>query len=380
MKLSVNGRFLLQDVTGVQRVAIEFVRALDDLLSDGAFPGLEVTLWAPRAGTLVTELPLKSVKVRREGRLTGHTWEQVELPRLARRSALLCLGNTAPVVRLIARRGPTYTLVHDLSYKYFPSAYSRTFRLFYNVVMPVVLARSAHVFTVSASEEASILSRYPRLINSQRVTGVQNGGGEAAVGAQVSSAAASLRPGAPDVPAAELRPRTCLYVGSLTRRKNGDGLLRAAVQLADALNVKFVFVGASSAIYDDVALAVPDRLRRQIVLLGQLNDPERIEELYRQAKVFVFPSFYEASPLPPVEAMSFGSPVVCSDIRSLRERCGDAAVYCDPADVTSIVTQVTRVLADENLWQGLQRKGLARAAEFSWKRQVEAVLDVMATA
>lgn len=380
MKLSVSGRFLLQDVTGVQRVAIEFVQALDDLLFEGAFPGLEVTVWVPRAGVLVTQLPLKSVKVRREGRFTGHLWEQIELPRLAARSVLLCLGNTAPVVRLITRRAPTYTMVHDLSFKYFPSAYSRSYRLFYNVVMPIVLARSTHIFTVSASEEASILRHYPRLVDAHRVTAVQNGGGEPAVRAQVSSAAASLQPGAPDIPAVGLRPRTCLYVGSLTKRKNGDGLVRAAVKLADALNVNFVFVGTTGANYANVSLEAPDRTRGRIVFLGQVNQPERIEELYRQAKVLVFPSFYEASPLPPIEAMSFGSPVVCSDIRSLRERCGDAAIYCDPADLTSIVNQVTRVLTDENLWQDLQRRGLAQAAKFTWKRQVKAVLDVLAPA
>ncbi|MFM8856780.1 MAG: hypothetical protein ACKOI2_06175, partial [Actinomycetota bacterium] len=108
MKMSINGRFLLQDVTGVQRVAIEFVRALDRLLAEGAFPGLEATLWLPRAGTLVTQLPLRSVQVRREGRSTGHVWEQIELPRLAGPSVLLCLGNTAPVGRLIKGIEPTY--------------------------------------------------------------------------------------------------------------------------------------------------------------------------------------------------------------------------------------------------------------------------------
>lgn len=377
MRLSVNGRFLLQEVTGVQRVAVEFVQALDELLSEGAFPGLEATIWLPRAGMLVTQLDLKSVKVRREGRLTGHAWEQLDLPRLAGRSALLCLGNTAPIVRLIRRRAPTYTFVHSLAYKYFPSTYSRSFRLFYRLVMPLVLARSTHIFTVSASEEASILRHYPRLVDVHRITAVPNGGGEAAVGAQVSSQAASLQPGAPDMPAAGLRPQTCLYVGSLTRLKNGGGLLRAAVELVDALNVEFVFVGATGANFEKVGLKVPDRVRGQIVFLGQVNDPERIEALYRQARVLVFPSFYESSGLPVVEAMSFGSPVVCSDIGSLRERCGDAAVYCDPADVTSIVNQVTHLLSDENLWQDLQRRGLAQAAKFLWRRQVEAVLDIL---
>jgi glycosyltransferase involved in cell wall biosynthesis len=75
--------------------------------------------------------------------------------------------------------------------------------------------------------------------------------------------------------------------------------------------------------------------------------------------------------------MSFGCPVVCSEIRSLRERCGDAAAYCDPNDVTSIVDQVTRVLSDQNLALELQQLGLRQAASFTWEQQVNAVIEVL---
>ena len=368
MKLSINGRFLLQDVTGVQRVAIEFVRTLDDMLSKGSFPDLEVTIWTPQAGRLVTDLPLKSILLRRAGRFSGHAWEQVELPRLAGQSALLCLGNTAPALRLARRREPTFTMVHDLSYKYFPSAYSGTFRLYYNLVMPVVLARSTHVFTVSRSEENSLLRHYPRLLNADRLTAVQNGGGEAALAPTTIEST---------VPARLARQPMCLYVGSLTKRKNGEGLIRAAVALAESRGITFVFVGATGSNFEHVGMDVPEHIRDRIIFLGQVNEPERIDELYRQARVFVFPSFYEASPLPPVEAMSLGCPVVCSDIPSLRERCGDAAVYCDPSDWVTIVDQVSRVLFDEALWQDLQERGLMQASQFTWERQVDAVMEVL---
>jgi glycosyltransferase involved in cell wall biosynthesis len=380
MKLSINGRFLLQDVTGVQRVAIEFVRALDKLIGEGAFPGLDATLLVPRNGTLVTELALRSVLFRREGRLTGHAWEQLELPGLAGKSALLCLGNTAPVARLLRASNPTYTVVHDLSYRYFPAAYTRSFRLLYNTVIPLVLARSTHVFTVSASEEESMLRHYPRLLDPDRLTAVQNGGGERAVGMQISSEPSSLQPGAPAVPTKQLRAPTCLYVGSLTKRKNGEGLIRAAVKLVDGKEVNFVVVGSAGSPFKQFSLEVLERVRNNIKFLGQVNDPHCLEDLYRHASVFVFPSLYEASPLSPVEAMSLGCPVACSDIPSLRERCGDAAAYFDPNDSESIVRTVTDILSDEARWRDMQHRGLAQASMFSWERQVKAVLNVLASA
>ncbi|SDC99206.1 Glycosyltransferase involved in cell wall bisynthesis [Mycolicibacterium neoaurum] len=375
MRLSINGRFLLQDVTGVQRVAIEFVRALDQILSADSASSLEVTVFLPARGEVKTDLDLEAISLRRVGRLSGHAWEQVELPFFSRNSTLLCMGNTAPISRLIRNRKPTYTMIHDMSHKYFPAAYSRVFRIVYNALIPVVIARSAHIITVSMSERDSILRHYPRLASPSRVTAVQNGGGEAALGAAVSASPTSLVPGESQVPALNLRSATCLYVGSLTVRKNRDGLIAAAKQLVNAHDVDFVFVGSTPAIFEGSSHYA--EIADGLVFAGQVNGPEIVERFYRQARVFVFPSFYEASPLPPVEAMSFGVPVVCSDIPSLRERCGDAAIYCDPHDVQSIVDAVSKLLSDEREWRVMQTKGLSHAAQYLWQSQVRQVLDIM---
>ncbi|WP_299057110.1 glycosyltransferase family 1 protein [uncultured Nocardioides sp.] len=373
-RLSIDGRFLLQDVTGVQRVAIELVRALDALLARGALPGLEVVLWVPRRGELVTTPHLEAVELRRAGRLSSHAWEQLELPGLVGSDPLLCLGNLAPLALLLARRRQVHTMVHDLSYAYFPQAYSRSFRLLYSALVPIVLARSHRVFTVSDSERTAILRHHRRLVAPSRLTAVQNGGGEGAGLARPSADHRSLAPGHPDVPARDLRERRCLYVGSLTRRKNADGLGRAAVELVGAGDVEVVVVGGTGAGFEASGVHVPAHLADRIGLTGQVNDPARLEEQYRRAAVFLFPSHYEASPLPPVEAMRFGCPVVAADIPSLRERCGDAALYCDPHDVPAMVRQVRRVLDDPDLWARLQVAGLARAARYSWESQATAVL------
>lgn len=373
-RLHVDGRFLMQDVTGVQRVAIELVTALDELLAEGALPGLQVVVWAPARGDLVTVPRFRSAVLRRAGRLTSHAWEQLELPGLVGDEPLLCLGNLAPLSLLVTRRRQVHTMVHDLSYTYFPQAYSRGFRLLYSALVPVVLARSQRVFTVSHSERDAILDRHPRLISPARLTAVQNGGGEGAGTASASSDPATLEAGHPDVPSRDLRERRGLYVGSLTRRKNADGLARAAVELAVADELVFHVVGGTGAGFEASGARVPEGMGDRVRLLGQVNDAEALEEQYRRASVFLFPSHYEASPLPPVEAMRFGCPVVAADIPSLRERCGDAVLYCDPRDVGSMVRQVRRLLDDPELWARTQAAGLARAASYSWATQASTVL------
>jgi glycosyltransferase involved in cell wall biosynthesis len=378
MRLAVNGRFLLQDVTGVQKVAIEFVRALDALVADGAYPGLEVDLVAPAKGSLVTTPALEAVNLRRAGRLSGHAWEQLELPGIVGPGPLLCLGNLAPLPLLLGRRVPVYTMVHDLSYKYFPSAYSRGFRSLYNAVVPVVLARSERVFTVSVSEANAIRSHYGHRVGPDRLIAVQNGGGESRPTASPTDVPDPAGRGTEEVPSRTAREHRCLYVGSLTRRKNAEGLARAAMRLVREADAEFVFVGATGSSFEQIGLEIPPELADRIHFLGQVNDPGRIEAEYRRASVFVFPSFYEASPLPPIEAMRWGCPVVAGDIPSLRERCGDAALYCDPADVDAIVRQTRRVLENADVWEHLSRTGLQQAARFSWRSQVRAVLDGIA--
>lgn len=379
-RIAINGRFLLQSVTGVQKVAIEFLAALDDLLVEGRFPELAVDLLLPAKGEMVSRLDLKAVRMRRCGRLGGHLWEQLELPALAGSGPLLCLGNLAPVSRLISRKAPLHVMVHDLSYRYYPAAYSQAFRLLYGVVVPMVLARATRVYTVSDAEKAAILAHYPKLIDTTRLIAVQNGGGEGAETARITLDPASLVAGAVDLPGRSIRKRAGLYVGSLTRRKNATGLIRAAIDLLrDGLD-EMVFVGSTGAGFEAVGIEFPSELAGRMRFLGQVNDPALIEAEYRNASVMLFPSFYEASPLPPIEAMRFGCPVVSADIPSLRERCGEAALYCDPASVESIASQARLVMSEPALWGDLQAKGLRQAARYSWRSQVLALMSCMKVA
>jgi glycosyltransferase involved in cell wall biosynthesis len=95
--------------------------------------------------------------------------------------------------------------------------------------------------------------------------------------------------------------------------------------------------------------------------------------LYRLAAVFVFPSLYEGFGLPPLEAMASGTPVVTSNVSSLPEVVGDAALLIDPYDPEAIAGAIRMVLNDAALRDHLRERGLARAREFSWQRSVARV-------
>jgi glycosyltransferase involved in cell wall biosynthesis len=121
-----------------------------------------------------------------------------------------------------------------------------------------------------------------------------------------------------------------------------------------------------------VELKVVDRVR----FLGGLPAAE-VAEAYRRAGVFVFPSLVETFGNPVLEAMASGLPVVCADAAAMPEVAGAAALYARPADADDLAAQIRRLLDDGALWSELSRRGVARAADFTWERTAAATARVL---
>jgi len=103
---------------------------------------------------------------------------------------------------------------------------------------------------------------------------------------------------------------------------------------------------------------------------------ETLRVFYQAAEVFVFPSLYEGFGLPPLEAMAQGTPVVTSNVSSLPEVVGDAAVLVHPENVFDIAKGVQQVLLDPDLRKVLRERGKQQLARFSWERSITQVMDI----
>lgn len=349
-RILINGRFLTQNITGVQRYGHEIVKAFDVWLQkDKALRDeIEFILVAPEVG-LKHHLDLTHIQTQLVGgNVKGHMWEQLILPKYAKKDdILLCPGNTAPILSLLGGVKNCVT-VHDLSFRYFPSAYSRSFRYAYHLLTPLIMRRADSIITVSQSERQAILDCYPTV--GERLFAVQNGS---------LSDDSSLSP----LEADETQREGVLYVGSLSQRKNVQGVIEAA-RYFEKEQIPFRIVGDVGGIF---AHMDESDIPKNIDLMGRIESKSRLVELYQKSACFLFPSFYEASPLPPMEAMACGCPVVAGDIPSLRERCGDAALYCSPADSKNIADQVRNVISSPELARELAKKGKERVADFTWQ-------------
>lgn len=95
------------------------------------------------------------------------------------------------------------------------------------------------------------------------------------------------------------------------------------------------------------------------------------------ANALVFPSIYEGFGLPPLEAMAAGCPVISSNVASLPEICGDAALYCDPYSPADIAGKIRLLMGDETLKDELRKKGQARACQFTWDSCIQKTCKVI---
>jgi len=165
-----------------------------------------------------------------------------------------------------------------------------------------------------------------------------------------------------------------LSVGVIQTRKNTLNMLKALKTLP--ARYKLVLSGGngygSEAIHDFIRT---ESLGERVKVLGFADDAQ-LARLYQAASVFLFPSLEEGFGIPVLEAMACGVPVVTSNLSSMPEVGGDAALYVDPLDPADITQKVVQAAEDLTLRASLVQKGLARAREFTWRRTAEATLAV----
>jgi glycosyltransferase involved in cell wall biosynthesis len=174
-----------------------------------------------------------------------------------------------------------------------------------------------------------------------------------------------------------------LYAGRISPHKNVARMIEAFSALKTELERDQAYPDLKLIIIGDDLSGNPD-LRRTVIRSGVQNDVrflgfipiEVLRIFYDEAKIFVFPSLYEGFGLPPLEAMVHGTPVVTSNVSSLPEVVGNAAVLVNPENVFEIMRALHRVLMDQALRERMKERGYRQAKCFSWEISVRRVLDV----
>ena len=356
----INGRFIDRPITGVERVAREFLNviATRHLDADGVWTQgsrrYRFRLVAPKGGA--AESPWANLPLVRRGLVGGHAWEQFDLPRITAGDWLLSLCNTGPVLK---RRHVAY--LHDAQPFAIPHNFSLPFRLWYRTMFRLLGRTAAGILTNSRFTRDELSHHVA--FNPERMTVCYPGSEHA--DRDIPAEDPLQRLDLPDRP-------FVLAVSSANPNKNFAGILKALKILGPSAP-PCVIVGRRDQRHFGSIELDPGK----VVHAGYVSDEELLA-LYRRALCLVMPSHYEGFGLPPLEAMRSGCPAIVSDSSALREVAGAGGNLCDPTDPASIAAAIYGLEKDPNQHRRSVRYGLGRARQFSWQEGALLILRCLA--
>lgn len=267
---------------------------------------------------------------------------------------------------------PVVVTIHDLAFEHLPETFTRRGSLQLKLTVRRTARRAARIATVSEYSRQDLLRTY-RLAPEKVVT-TYNG----------IEPHFTAQPRAADE-AAQVRRRFgiarefLLAVGSLQPRKNLERLIRTYARLRreqPGFAPQLVIVGRKLWLAESIFAEVSRQpWASDVILTGYVSDDD-LPALYRTASAFVYPSLFEGFGLPPLEAMACGTPVITSNISSLPEVAGSAALLIDPLNEQELAAALQRILNDQPLRARLRAEGVRQAAKFTWRDAAEKTLQL----
>ena len=260
--------------------------------------------------------------------------------------------------------------IHDLSVLKYPETHPIARVKQFEREFISSIDRAVHIITDSETIRQELIDSFS--LQADRITAVPLGIGYnfrpySPASATAHLARYSLKPGEYSLCVSTLEPRKRIAELIIAWRD-----LPAAVRTENQLVIAGPPGWRNEQIYEQISNGVQEGWLRHIGFVEEVDLPA----LYAGAKLFVYPSTYEGFGLPPLEAMACGTPTLVADQSCLPETCGSAALQVNPNDHDALVAKLQFALTDEE-WQRIAvSNGLARAANFSWKRCVDETLSV----
>lgn len=259
-----------------------------------------------------------------------------------KRDWLLSPGYNAPIVSKV----PYIFSIHDLNHIDRPDNSSPLKRLYYNVILKRLCKRARAILTVSEFSKDRIAQWSG--VNPSRIFNVGNGVSENF---------------SPTGRRHEVEGGYLLCVSNRRGHKNETGMVQAFARANLPENTRLLFTGEASPTLLELANSLG--ISNRIVFAGKVSEDD-LASLYRGALCLVFPSFYEGFGLPIIEAFASGTPVITSNVTSMPEIAGNAALLVDPNNVGEIAAAIEKLYDSAELRAELVQRGFKRVANFTW--------------
>ena len=345
---------------GYRRAGVS--RYISELLShlEKVDPRGEYVVFLPTGSTIPLSTQARVSTQTTEGAIRRVLWEQLELPRAARRERLALLHS--PVnVQPVFLPCPGVVTVMDLSFLVYPRSFKPQQRLYQTLFTRLSSKRAARLIAISLQTAKDLVHRCGT--DASKITVIYPGV-DSTFRPLEAAATSSFRQ------SRGLPERFILFVGTLEPRKNLPMLLRSFHQARSRLpaGYKMILAGGRGWLYEPILRTIEELgLESEVILPGFVPD-EELALWYNCADVFVYPSLYEGFGLPALEAMACGCPVMAARSSSLPEVVGDAGLLLSPDQPEVWAEELVRVCSDEALRTKLRSLGIARAERFSWAK------------
>ncbi|RME48290.1 MAG: glycosyltransferase family 1 protein [Chloroflexi bacterium] len=385
MRVGIDFTPAVQQQAGIGRYTRELVRALAQLDARNQYVLFQASRGAcVDVGRWPANFRVRSVPV--TDRWLAIVWQRLGLPiPVELFTGAVDVFHSPDFVLPPVRRARTVLTVHDLSFLTRPETSDPGLRAYLTRAVPRAVAQADHILADSRSTKEDLVTCLGA--SPEQITVVYPGVDPRFRPLEDETVIADV------CTRYELRRPFILAVGTLQPRKNYPALIEAVVRLGEGCAEVFDALSMSQAgsrpaspslviagsrgwldqeIFETVErLGAGDRVR----FLGFVRD-EDLPALYNAAAILAMPSLYEGFGLPVLEAMACGTPVVTSNVSSLPEVAGDAALLVSPRDVAGLSDALCRLLTDWDLQARLRQRGLAQAQKFTWQKAAEAVLGV----
>lgn len=375
MKIGIDIRLIGKKRTGDEVVIFNLVREMAKLSTDHEFKLFTEVTDEKILNEISEQLGIterKNFEIISIQTKNRYSWNFWALQRYLRKNPVDVYHTQYITPFFVPKEIKIVTIIHDISFNFFPKFIKLSDLVFLRTLIPLSIGRADKIVGVSRFTRDEIIKYYKT--EASKVDWIHNSIGEEFIGNEISEEELNRVREKYNLP-----EKFILYVGTLQPRKNLPMLIEAYSEIKDKLgNIKVVIGGNKSAHNFDQRI---DEIIKEKNVASEIIFPGFVDEkdkpaIFRLAHVFAFPSLYEGFGIPPLEAMSQGVPVVCSDISSLREISANGAIYFDLKNLDDFSKKLYDICMDNSLREELIREGKNRISFFSWKNSASKMLAI----
>lgn len=362
MRIGIDARPLSVPKTGIGQYLREILKVLSVIDSENEYllySNRPINLDFPGSDRFHTRIDRGGI---------GTIWLHTRLPRLLRKDRIALFWGPDYAIPMFPQRMAKVLVIHDLTYRYFPETLPRQIVMHLKYCLPFYVKRADLIITDSYSAKSGIIKELKVSENKIKVVHLAAGCKE---NNMVNQDGILNKFGIE-------KPDYILFVGTIEPRKNVEGIIRCYAKLKEKMinPPRLVIAGGWGWKSENVKRLVTElKLLEKVIFTGYVSDDE-LAVLYRNAGVLLYPSFYEGFGLPPLEAMSYGIPVICSNTSSLPEVVGDAAIMINPYDIDDMFSALRKVYTDKELRKIYIKKSIQQSKKFSWEKTAQHHLTV----